>query len=68
MQWLHLTFCNCTLNSVVIYTHSLVLIHNYQYQSELLNALIDRKTAIYHATIQHLLTLFRKQCPLVAQA
>ena len=31
-------------------------------------ALIDRKTAIYHATIQHLLALFRKQCPLVAQA
>ena len=30
--------------------------------------LIDRKTAIYHATIQHLLALFRKQCPLVAQA
>ena len=43
-------------------------IHNYQYQCELLNALIDRKTAIYHATIQHLLALFRKQCPLVAQA
>ena len=68
MQWFHLTFWNCTLNPVVIYTHSLVLIHNYQYQCELLNALIDRKTAIYHATIQHLLALFRKQCPLVAQA
>ena len=68
MQWVHLSFWNCTLNPVVIYTHSLVPIHNYQYQCELLNALIDRKTAIYHATIQHLLALFRKQCPLVAQA
>ena len=68
IQWLHLTFWNCTRNPVVIYTHSLVLIHNYQYQCKLLNALINRKTAIYHATIQHLLALFRKQCPLVAQA